>query len=70
MECADGGNFEEYIATTAFKCLDWIEKIQLTKGIAQGLDCLHNKNILHRDLVRDLVRKLNVIENFCNFYLF
>jgi len=53
MEYADGGNLEDFVATATFKCLQWTEKMQLAKGIAEGVKCLHNNKILHRDLVSD-----------------
>jgi len=57
MEWANNGNLEEYLDAKC-KSLQWPEKIKLAKGIAEGLKCLHNKQIFHRDLVSDhLCRK-------------
>ena len=53
MERADGGNLECFLENN-FEDLDWSDKIQLAKGISEGLKCLHDHQILHRDLVSSL----------------
>ena len=50
MERADSGNLEHYFENE-FGRLDWVDKIKLAKGVSQGLKCLHDHQILHRDLV-------------------
>ncbi|CAG8555619.1 24186_t:CDS:10 [Dentiscutata erythropus] len=51
MEFANCGSLENYIEDPIiFNRLSWLDKIQLTLGIAEGLKCLHDKNIIHRDL--------------------
>ncbi|CAI2189666.1 4831_t:CDS:2, partial [Funneliformis geosporum] len=39
---------------TNFKSLAWINKKMLAFQISEGLNYLHNENILHRDLVNDI----------------
>jgi len=50
MEWANNGNLDEYLANN-FETLQWQDKIRLAKGIAEGIKCLHDKEIFHRDLV-------------------
>ncbi|CAG8775361.1 4352_t:CDS:1, partial [Ambispora leptoticha] len=33
-----------------FAELDWSIKIRIAKDISSGINCLHNANIIHRDL--------------------
>jgi len=50
MERADGGNLEEFLMKE-FQRLTLYDKLKLASGIANGLDHLHQQNIIHRDLV-------------------
>ena len=50
MQYADGGDLENYLKNN-FEKLTWNDKKKLAFQIADGLNYLHNENILHRDLV-------------------
>jgi serine/threonine protein kinase len=50
MEYADGGSLRNYLKHN-FSTLIWDNKYQLAYQIAKALECLHNEEILHRDLV-------------------
>ncbi|CAI2185218.1 16059_t:CDS:2, partial [Funneliformis geosporum] len=49
MEYADGSNLQCYLKNK-FKVLSWNNKKNLAFQIADGLNYLHNENVLHRDL--------------------
>jgi len=50
MQYADGGDLRNYL-DNYFKNLTWDDKKKLAFQIADGLNYLHNENVLHRDLV-------------------
>ncbi len=50
MEYADGGSLKNYLKHN-FSTFTWNNKYQLAYQIAIALECLHNEEILHRDLV-------------------
>lgn len=60
MPYANGGNLQNYLNNN-FKSLSWDDKKKLAFQIAEGLNYLHNENILHKDLVSVL---------FLNLYVF
>ncbi|CAI2163247.1 13950_t:CDS:2 [Funneliformis geosporum] len=49
MEYANGGNLQNYLNHN-FKDLTWNDKKKLAFQIADGLNYLHNEDVLHRDL--------------------
>ena len=50
MQYANGGDLQNYLQKNFIK-LTWDDKKKLAYQIADGLNYLHNENILHRDLV-------------------
>ena len=54
MQYADGGDLENYLKNN-FERLTWDDKKKLAFQIADGLNYLHNENILHRDLVSSII---------------
>ncbi|RIB29456.1 kinase-like domain-containing protein [Gigaspora rosea] len=50
LEYANEGTLREYLKTTNFTRLQWVDKLRIAKEIALGLLFLHNKGIIHRDL--------------------
>lgn len=66
MEWPDVKNLDEYIGTTDYGGLSWFEKLQLAKGIADGINCLHNNQILHHDPVSTGCRKMKMAEKLFN----
>jgi serine/threonine protein kinase len=50
MQYASNGDLQSYLKEN-FKNLSWNDKKKLAFQIADGLNFLHNENILHRDLV-------------------
>ncbi|KAF0547190.1 kinase-like protein [Gigaspora margarita] len=49
LQYANEGNLREYLKEN-FSRLQWADKLSLAKEIALGLLCLHDNNIIHRDL--------------------
>ncbi|KAF9154045.1 hypothetical protein DFQ26_000359, partial [Actinomortierella ambigua] len=47
MECAEGGNLEAAIQD---RRLDWPDRTRIAQEVARGLNYIHHKNVLHRDL--------------------
>ncbi len=58
MEYADSGTLNDYLKEH-FNQLDWNDKCQLALQLASAVECIHNRDIIHRDLV---------IINFVNFH--
>ena len=50
MEWAEGGNLEEFLIND-FQRLTLQDKLKLASAIANGIGHLHERNIIHRDLV-------------------
>ena len=50
LEYADGGTLENYLRknATTFK---WEGQLKFAREIASAILCLHDRNIIHRDLV-------------------
>ncbi|CAB4379547.1 unnamed protein product [Rhizophagus irregularis] len=49
MEYADGGTLREYLMNNS-DILTWKDKYNLAYQLAHAVSCLHEENILHRDL--------------------
>ncbi|RIA82373.1 kinase-like domain-containing protein [Glomus cerebriforme] len=49
LQYANQGNLREYLRNK-FDSLQWNDKIQMALDITRGLQCLHSKEIIHRDL--------------------
>ena len=50
MEYADGGSLKKYLKEN-FMNLTWEYKYKLGYQLASAVSCLHDKEIVHRDLV-------------------
>ena len=50
MDWADSGNLEEFLMNE-FQILTPQDQLNLANGIAHGIGHLHERNIIHRDLV-------------------
>ena len=50
MQYANDGDLQNYLKNN-FNKLSWNDKKKLAFQIADGLNYLHNENVLHRDLV-------------------
>ena len=55
MEYADEGNLRMYL-TKNFTSLDWNNKFELALNITNGLHHLHKLDILHTNLVSNLLK--------------
>ena len=55
MEYANEGDLKMFLSKN-FKSLDWDQKFKLALDITNGLYYLHKENILHRDLVSNLLK--------------
>ncbi|RHZ78455.1 hypothetical protein Glove_164g16 [Diversispora epigaea] len=49
LQYARDGNLRTYLQNN-FKILDWKIKINMAKDITSGLHCIHDENIVHKDL--------------------
>ncbi|CAG8520736.1 11596_t:CDS:2 [Diversispora eburnea] len=61
LQYAKDGDLRTFLRDN-FKNLNWEDKINMAKDIARGLKCIHDANIVHRDLVR-LSRLLDTNSN-------
>ncbi|UZO01302.1 uncharacterized protein OCT59_012403 [Rhizophagus irregularis] len=52
LEYADNGTLKTYL-NNHFNGLNWIDKYQLAFQLANAVECLHDCNIIHRDLHAD-----------------
>jgi serine/threonine protein kinase len=50
MEYADSGTLRNYLRKQ-FDNLTWNNKLNLACQLASAISCLHDKDIVHRDLV-------------------
>jgi len=50
MEYADNGTLLKYLSKN-FNKMDWSLKLKFAKQISSAVFCLHENNIIHRDLV-------------------
>ena len=50
MEYADGGSLQSYLKEN-FDNLTWEDKFKLAYQLACAVSCLHDEEIVHRDLV-------------------
>ncbi|RGB24585.1 kinase-like domain-containing protein, partial [Rhizophagus diaphanus] len=58
MQYANDGDLQSYLKEN-FMNLTWNDKKKLAFQIADGLNCLHNENILHRDLASIIIHENN-----------
>ena len=54
LEYADGGTLDNYLRNnaTTFK---WESKLKFSREITSAILCLHDHNIIHRDLVSHII---------------
>jgi serine/threonine protein kinase len=50
LEYADSGTLNVYLKNH-FNELDWNDKLRLAFQLASAVECIHNRGIIHRDLV-------------------
>ena len=50
LEYADGGTLNTYL-NEHFNELEWKDKYQLALQLASAVECMHDRDIVHRDLV-------------------
>ena len=61
MEYADNGTLRKYLEEH-FNNLTWNDKFNLAFQLANGVSCLHDEGIVHRDLV------INIDLHFINLH--
>ena len=54
LQYANQGNLREYLKEN-FPSFRWKDKIQMALDVTHGLEYLHYKQIIHRDLVMILI---------------
>ena len=54
VEYADGGTLRQYLKEN-FEGMNWNIKLKFAKQIASAIDCLHENEIAHQDLVSEIV---------------
>jgi len=54
LENADGGSLRSYL-NERFDELNWSDKLNLARQLASAVLCLHESDIIHRDLVMYLL---------------
>ena len=57
LEYADGGTLRDYLKDN-FNELNWNIKLQFAIQIADAVSCIHQKGIIHRDLVSIYLLKI------------
>ena len=63
LEFADGGNLRNYLKNKrSFSSLTWPDKFKMAMEITKGLKHMHNEQIIHRDLVKEVFSL--IISNF------
>ena len=50
LQYANGGNLRDFLSKKHDQ-LTWDRRITMAKQITSGLKCIHERNIVHRDLV-------------------
>ena len=65
MEYADSGTLRNYLKRN-FKSLTWCDKLNLALQLANAISCLHDEEIVHRDLVIYLTLYNNIFIIFYN----
>jgi serine/threonine protein kinase len=63
MQYANGGDLQNYLKKN-FMNLTWNDKKKLAFQIADGLNYLHNENVLHRDFVSIIRLIMVVLSNY------
>ena len=53
MEYADGGTLKDYLKEH-FNNLTWNDRFNLAFQLAYAVSCLHDEEIVHRDLVNNI----------------
>lgn len=69
MEYADGGSLRNYLKEN-FSNLTWDDKYRLAYQLACGVLCLHNRGIVHCDLVICYLVKLSTKDYSVNKFFF
>ena len=66
LEYADSGTLNAYLSEH-FNKLDWNDKYQLALQLTNAVKCMHNCNIVHRDLVR--IHNQYIVVYFINYLI-
>jgi serine/threonine protein kinase len=70
MEYADGGSLRNYLKKN-FSKLTWDDKLNMAYQLAYAISCLHDEEIIHRDLVIFIYYKIIVNNSTLSFiYIF
>ena len=74
LEYADSNTLRNYLKDN-FNKLDWNMKLQFAIQIADAVSCLHQKNIIHRDLVSlkfitTIIKFIKALIRFWYYYFY
>ena len=72
MEYANNGTLSQYLSKN-FDKMDWNLKLKFASQISNAILCLHNNDIIHRDLVNTFFKKFffsffEMVNNLLLFY--
>src|SRR5204862_2687426 len=67
MQHYNNGDLIKYITNNGFNNIKWTEKLQYLDGIAYGLDNMHKKDIVHKDLHSGNILIGNINESIESF---
>src|SRR2546421_12851171 len=62
LEYADGGTLKSYLSEN-FNKLGWNDKYQLALQLASAVECIHECDIIHRDLVNKKIFFILIFNN-------
>jgi serine/threonine protein kinase len=68
LEYADSGTLNTYL-NEHFKELEWEDKLNLALQLIHAVSCLHERDIIHRDLVIIMIVICGLIIMILNFFL-
>ena len=69
LDYAEGRDLDYWVKKN-YKGFDWLIKIKALSGIIQGLNEIHQKQIVHRDLHTGNILSNTIFSNLCSYNIF